>query len=194
MWKSTKALSEENWSLGRDLNKGPPEYKTHALTSPPRRSVFYCNKYHLYKCNVYGLSPWNKILILTFNRPPRSYICLSQKWSNWKAFFLRRSKRIENFMLQHLLVQILHPPKKFECPPFFNCGSHETEKWHGIEVTLNNIISLLNFIEVYQLVQKLKVLADTGTGLCCHKPHIPSYRKCAKSSIITSILKIICWM
>jgi hypothetical protein len=37
--KTTKNLSQDSWSLGRDLNPGPPEYGAGVLTTRPRRSV-----------------------------------------------------------------------------------------------------------------------------------------------------------
>jgi hypothetical protein len=52
------------------------------------------------------------------------------------------------------LVQVLHPPQKFECPPFWNAWRSGIKKY-GFEVTFNGMTSLLNFIKVYQLVKKL---------------------------------------
>jgi hypothetical protein len=37
--KTTKYLSQDNRSLGRDLNLGPPEYEAGVLTTQPLRSV-----------------------------------------------------------------------------------------------------------------------------------------------------------
>jgi hypothetical protein len=37
--KTTKNLSQDRRSLGRDLNPGPPEYEAGVLTTRPRRSV-----------------------------------------------------------------------------------------------------------------------------------------------------------
>jgi hypothetical protein len=50
-----------------------------------------------------------------------------------------------------LLVQMLHPPQKFERPPFWNGCSYGI-KHYGIEVTFNGMTSL-NFIQFYHLVQ-----------------------------------------
>jgi hypothetical protein len=51
-------------------------------------------------------------------------------------------------------VQVLHPPQKLEHPPFLN-GSIYRIKNYGVEVTFNGITSVLNFIQIYQLAQKL---------------------------------------
>jgi hypothetical protein len=51
-------------------------------------------------------------------------------------------------------VQVLHTPQKFERPPFWNGLRYGIRKY-GLEVTFNGMTSLLNFIKVYQLDQKL---------------------------------------
>jgi hypothetical protein len=43
----TKNLSQDNWSPGRDLNPGHPEYEAGVPTSRPRRSVFKVGIRHL---------------------------------------------------------------------------------------------------------------------------------------------------
>jgi hypothetical protein len=37
--KTTKILSQDSWSLGRDLNPGLPEYEAGVLTTQPKRSI-----------------------------------------------------------------------------------------------------------------------------------------------------------
>jgi hypothetical protein len=69
-------------------------------------------------------------------------------------FILWRSISIQNFVVPRWMVQVLHPPQKFERPPFWNGWRYGIMKY-GIEVTLNCMTSLLNFIKIYQLVQKL---------------------------------------
>jgi hypothetical protein len=61
---------------------------------------------------------------------------------------------LQNFMVPYWLVQVLHPPQKFERPPFWNGWKYRIKKY-GFEVTFNDMTSLLNFIKIYQLVQKL---------------------------------------
>jgi hypothetical protein len=51
-------------------------------------------------------------------------------------------------------MQVLLPPEKFEHPPFWNGCSYGIKNY-GIKVTFNGMTSLLNFIKIYQLVQKL---------------------------------------
>jgi hypothetical protein len=64
-------------------------------------------------------------------------------------------------MVPRWLVQVLHPPQKFERPPFWNGWRYEIKKY-GVKVTFNGVTSLLNFIKVYQLVEKL-LGVDTQT-------------------------------
>jgi hypothetical protein len=40
--KTTKSLSQDSRSPGRDLNPGPAEYEARVLTTRPRRSVKMC--------------------------------------------------------------------------------------------------------------------------------------------------------
>jgi hypothetical protein len=61
--------------------------------------------------------------------------------------------RCASFMVPRSLVQVLHPPQKFEFPSFCNGGSYGINR-NGGEVTFNDMI-YLNFIKIYQLVQKL---------------------------------------
>jgi hypothetical protein len=57
-------------------------------------------------------------------------------------------------MFPRWLVQVLHPPQKFERPPFWNGWRNGINKY-GVEVILNGMTFLPNFIKIYQLVQKL---------------------------------------
>jgi hypothetical protein len=80
---------------------------------------------------------------------------------------------IQNFMVPHWLVQVLHPPRKFDRPPFWN-GSRYSIKKYGVKVTFNGMTSLLNFIKIFQLVQKLLgVGGHRQTDWWSHKPHFP---------------------
>jgi hypothetical protein len=51
-------------------------------------------------------------------------------------------------------VQVLHPPQKSERLLYWN-GCNYGIKNDGVEAIFNNMTSLLNFIKVYQLFQKL---------------------------------------
>jgi hypothetical protein len=57
-------------------------------------------------------------------------------------------------MVPRWVVQILHPPQKFERPPFCNGWRYGIKKY-GVEVIFNGMTSLPNFIKIYQLVQTL---------------------------------------
>jgi hypothetical protein len=48
-------------------------------------------------------------------------------------------------------VQVLHPPQKYEPPPFKMVEAMGLKKY-GIEVTLNGMTFLLNFMKIYQVV------------------------------------------
>jgi hypothetical protein len=94
-----------------------------------------------------------KILILHLNRPPRSHLSFVTKFVSLKVVHSLRSIRIQNFVFLGSLVQVSHPPQKFELPPFWNDCSYS-----------NGMTSLLNFIKIYQPDQKLK-----GGGLTHRK-------------------------
>jgi hypothetical protein len=66
-------------------------------------------------------------------------------------------------MVPRWLVEVSHPPQKFERPPFWYAWRYGINKY-GVEVTFNGITSVLNFIKIYQLVQKLLggTLRQTG--------------------------------
>jgi hypothetical protein len=61
---------------------------------------------------------------------------------------------IQNFTFPCWLVQVLHPSQKFVRLPFWNGWRYGINKY-GVKVTFNGMTSLLNFIKIYQLVQKL---------------------------------------
>jgi hypothetical protein len=129
-------------------------------------SIFYCYILLLDKCNSYELSPCNKIWILNFIHL-YSCFCFSQKFSYSELFILWRSISVQNVMVPCWLVQVFHPPQKFEHPPFWNDWSY------GIK-TYGEITSLLNFMKMYQLIQKLLVeerQTDKQTAWWSHKPH-----------------------
>jgi hypothetical protein len=69
-------------------------------------------------------------------------------------FILWRSISIQNSMFPCWLVQVLHPSQTFERPPFWNGWSYGIKKYSD-KVTFNGMTSLLNFIKIYQLIQKL---------------------------------------
>jgi hypothetical protein len=103
---------------------------------------------------VHELSPQNKLRILTFKRLPCSYFLFLTKMVLLKVVLIWRSISIQNFMFPSWLVQVLHPPQKFERPPFWNGWRYGIRKY-SVEVTFNDMTSLLNFTKIYQLVQKL---------------------------------------
>jgi hypothetical protein len=70
-----------------------------------------------------------------------------------KLFILWPSIRIQNFMVLPWLVQVLHPPQKFERPLFWNGWSYGIKNY-GFEVTSNGMLSLLNFIKICQFIQE----------------------------------------
>jgi hypothetical protein len=73
------------------------------------------------------------------NRLPHSYFFgVSQKWV-W------RSISIHSFMVPRWPAQVLHPPQKFERPPFCNSWSYGIGKY-GFWITFSGIISIPNFL------------------------------------------------
>jgi hypothetical protein len=51
-------------------------------------------------------------------------------------------------------MEILHPPQKFERPPFWNGCSYGINNY-DVEVSFNGMTPLLNSIKICQLLQKL---------------------------------------
>jgi hypothetical protein len=116
--------------------------------------ISYYTKVHLSKCNGWVVSPK---LTMNFNIQTAAmfvFVCFWQKWSYWKLFILWRSLCIQNFMAPRWLVQVLHPPQKFERSPSWNAWRYGIKKY-DVEVTFNGMTFLLNFIKIYQFVQML---------------------------------------
>jgi hypothetical protein len=63
---------------------------------------------------------------------------------------------LPNVIVQAWLVQVLHPPQKFETSQFKN-GWKYIIKNYGVEVIFNGVICLLNIMKIYHLIQKLLV-------------------------------------
>jgi hypothetical protein len=115
----------------------------------------YFLKVHLSKCN--GSWVVSTKQTMNFNIQTAAmfvFFCFWQKWSHQMLFILWRSINIQNFMVPHWLVQVLHPSQKFERPPFWN-GWRYGIKRYGVKVAFNGMTSLLNFIKIYQLAQWL---------------------------------------
>jgi hypothetical protein len=99
-------------------------------------------------------------------------------------FILWRSISIQSFMVPHWLVQVLHPPQKFERPPLWSAWRWGLKKY-SVEVTFNGMTSLLSFIIIYQLVQNVirgRTQTDRQTDKTdwwFHKPHFPFKEKSA---------------
>jgi hypothetical protein len=138
--------------------------------------ISYYTKVHLSECN--GLWVVSTKQNMNFNIQTAAmfvFFVFWQKWSYWKLFILWRSISIEHFMVPRWQVQVLYPSQKFEHSPFWSGWRYGIKKY-GVEVTFNGISSLLNFIKIYQLVQKLLVgdtQTDGQTDWWSHKPHIP---------------------
>jgi predicted aldo/keto reductase-like oxidoreductase len=94
---------------------------------------------------------------MNFNFQPATklYFCYAQKWSYLKVFIILRSMGKQNVIVPHWLVKFLHPPQKSAHPQFWN-GLRYGIKKHGVESTLNGMNSMLKFIKIQQLVQKLR--------------------------------------
>jgi hypothetical protein len=108
---------------------------------------------------------------LIFKRPPCSYCFVSDKNGHIKV--VHPLKIYQYIKVPRWLVQVLHPPQKFERPPFWNDLRYGITRY-GVEVIFNSINSLLNFLKIYQLVQKLLGGTHRRTDRWSHKPHFPS--------------------
>jgi hypothetical protein len=136
--------------------------------------ISYYTKVHLSKCN--GLWVVSTKQTMNFNiQTAAMFVFFWQKLSYLKLFIVCRSISVHKFMVPRWPVQVLHPPQKFERPPLWNGWRYGIKKY-GVEVTFKGMTSLLNFIKIYQLVQKLlggDTQTDRQTDWWSHKPHIP---------------------
>jgi hypothetical protein len=73
------------------------------------------------------------------------------------------------FMAPHCLVQVFHTSSEVWTLPFWNIWSYRIKEY-GIAIKFNDMISLLNFMKIYQLVQKLLV-GDSHTAWWSLKPY-----------------------
>jgi hypothetical protein len=65
-------------------------------------------------------------------------------------------------MILRWLEEVLHPPQKFERPPFW-CGWSYDIKNYGFEITFKGIISARNF------VKNLPVGSEVDRGVQTHR-------------------------
>jgi hypothetical protein len=102
--------------------------------------IFHRTKLRL-TTTVHEFSPQNKILILTLNRPPFSYLWFSAKVTLLNLFIFRGSIKIRNFMVLRWLVQAWFLPQKLWRQPYWNGWSYGSKivayrtrqlQWHGI--------------------------------------------------------------
>jgi hypothetical protein len=117
--------------------------------------ISYYTKVHLSKCN--GSWVVSTQQTMNFNIQTAAmfkFFVFDKNGLIKKLFILWRSIGIQNFMVPRLLVKVLHPPQKFERPPFLNGWRYGINKY-GVEVCFNGMTSLLNIIKIYELVQTL---------------------------------------
>jgi hypothetical protein len=143
--------------------------------------ISYYIKVHLSKCN--GSKVVSTKQTMNFNIQMAAmfvFFVLDKIVSLKKLFILWRSISIQNLMVSRWLVQVLHPPQKFERPPFWNGWRYGIKKY-GVEVSFNGMTPSTEFNKIYQLVQKLlgrthrqtDRQTDRQTGWWSHKPHFP---------------------
>jgi hypothetical protein len=118
--------------------------------------TFHCSKLHLCKCNGSVVISIKQMLILNVNRPPCSLLFVFFH-KNGLIKSCSSSEDLSEYKMSMVLcsvVKLPHSPQKFEHLPFLNGCSYGIKKY-GVKVTFNGMTSLLNFISIYQLVQKL---------------------------------------
>jgi hypothetical protein len=73
-------------------------------------------------------------------------------------------------MVPRKLVQVFHPPQKFERPQYSNLLTHGFKNY-DVEVTFNGMNSLMNYIKIH-LVQKLLggTHSQDGDVISLHSP------------------------
>jgi hypothetical protein len=141
----------------------PPQWFENPTIDIFRRSVKennYSNKtsrfvhdislYKLYLSN----GSWVAAIKKNINRPPCSYFPFLTKMVLLKVVHPPKIIRIQNFMVVHWVLQVLRSPQKCEHLPFWNGYSYSIKNY-GMKASFSGITSLLNFIKIYQLGQKL---------------------------------------
>jgi hypothetical protein len=116
--------------------------------------VFHCIKHHLFNATIHEFSPLNKMLILTFNRTRCSCLC----------FFLKSRLNKSCSSSEDLSAYKLYGPtltgKYCNSLTSLNVRLFRVLEATRLNImawrfTFNGIISVLNFMKTYQLVQKL---------------------------------------
>jgi hypothetical protein len=91
---------------------------------------------------VQELSHKSKVNIINLNLC--SYFWFSEKRVCYSCY---KHVRIQNRTVPHWLLQALHPPQKFEHPPFWDWSYGI--KMYGFKVTFKGMTSLPNYIKIY---------------------------------------------
>jgi hypothetical protein len=107
--------------------------------------IVHCTKLHLCKCNSSKVVSIKQNVNLKFQPPAIFTFFGFRKCTLIKSCSSFKDLSAHNSMVPRWLVQFLHPPQKFERPPFCNGWSYGI-KTYGVEATFNSMISLLNFI------------------------------------------------
>jgi hypothetical protein len=122
--------------------------------------IFECTELYSSKCNGSWVVSIKQNVNFKFQPPTMFYFCFIAKLFLYNLFILWISILVQNAMDPRWLVQVLHPPQKYERSLFWN-GCSKGVRNYGVEFIFNGITCLLNFIKVYQLVQTLIGRTDT---------------------------------
>jgi hypothetical protein len=122
----------------------------HSITISVAVALFNCGKLRTLISLV--TLPW--LLWLENVSNYETHCCTNVRWTLTRKLCGYHGYTTQLFMLPRWLVQVLHPPQKFERPPFWNAWWYRIRKC-VFEVAFNGMTSLLNFVRIYRLLQIL---------------------------------------
>jgi hypothetical protein len=116
--------------------------------------ISYYTKVHLFKWNGSWVVSTKQTMDFNIQTAAMFVFLFSTKMVLLKVVYPLNIYQYTQFHGPTLTGESLHPPQKFERPPFWNSWRYGIKKY-GVEVTFNGIASPLNLIKMYPLVQKL---------------------------------------
>jgi hypothetical protein len=156
-WRRGKASLNDRNKRSKQEGKKRKSWKEltrvlslHSLTISVAVALFNCGKLRTLISLV--TLPW--LLWLENVSNYETHCCTCVRWTVTRKLCGYHGYTTQLFMFPRWLMQVLHPPQKFERPPFWNAWWYRIRKC-VVEVTFNDMTSLLNFIRIYWLVQIL---------------------------------------
>jgi hypothetical protein len=114
--------------------------------------ISYYPKFICLSATLHELSPQNELRILTFKRPPCSYLLFLTKMVSLKVVHPLKIYQYTKFHVPTLIGASFVSISEVWKSAIWNGWRYWIKKY-GVDVTFNDMTSLLNFIKIYQLIQ-----------------------------------------